>query len=82
MTRDTHSVALSQEELDLIAAALQTQEKILSVQARAGGKTAGLRLSALKALSRRLNAQRPRTDAAPIWTRLSRALPCHKTGAA
>lgn len=73
MLDDTKHVSLSRDDIDMIDAALQTQEKILSVQSRAGGKAAQSRLAALQALSHRLRSYAPRQDAKPIWARLSRA---------
>jgi len=78
MLDDTKQVALSRDDLDMIAAALQTQEKILSVQSRAGGKAAQTRLVALQSLSRRLRSYAPRAEGKPIWSRLSRAISCTK----
>ena len=44
MLDDTYAVDLTKQDLELIEAALQTQEKILSVQSRAGGSAARARL--------------------------------------
>jgi len=57
MLDETHAVDLTADDLELIEAALQTQEKILSVQTRAGGREARARLNALKGLMRRLRRQ-------------------------
>ncbi|MEO0390643.1 MAG: hypothetical protein AAF218_06840 [Pseudomonadota bacterium] len=75
-----HSVDLTAEELELIETALQTQEKILSVQSRAGGTLATSRLDRLRALSRRLGGYSPRTPRPSLWTRLRRHVPCPQNG--
>ena len=52
------SVDLSAAEIEVIEAALHTQEKILSMQSRAGGdNSAALRLSQLKSVLRSLRRQ-------------------------
>lgn len=74
MLDDTHSVDLTTRDLELIESALQTQEKILSVQSRAGGSAARARLNDLKGLMRRLRRQTPATQSAPSpsWTQVAR----------
>ncbi len=76
MLDDTHSVDLTTRDLELIEAALQTQEKILSVQSRAGGTAARTRLNDLKGLMRRLRRQTPTTQSAPAtsWSQTARQL--------
>ena len=65
MRDDTHNVDLTTQDIELIEAALQTQEKILSVQSRAGGESARTRLNALKGLMRRLRRQTPGPQTMP-----------------
>ncbi|WP_299623242.1 hypothetical protein [uncultured Tateyamaria sp.] len=76
MRDETHSVDLTQQDLDLIETALQTQEKILSVQSRAGGSAARTRLNNLKGLMRRLRRQTPMAGApvASSWSQAARQL--------
>ena len=76
MLDDTYSVDLTKQDLELIEAALQTQEKILSVQSRAGGMAARTRLNDLKGLMRRLRRQNPTTpgDTGPSWSETARSL--------
>ena len=60
MKQNTHSLDLTPQELHVIEAALHTQEKILSVQSRAGGDgLARTRLEELKSVLASLNRQRP-----------------------
>jgi hypothetical protein len=59
MLEDVQKVDLTKADLDIIEAALATQEKILAVQSRAGGRTARLKLNDLKSLMRRLRRQVP-----------------------
>jgi len=76
MRDDTHSVDLTIQDLELIEAALQTQEKILSVQSRAGGSAARTRLNDLKGLMRRLRRQTPSSHGGPSasWSQAARQL--------
>ncbi|WP_299150582.1 hypothetical protein [uncultured Tateyamaria sp.] len=76
MLDDTHSVDLTKQDLELIEAALQTQEKILSVQSRAGGDAARTRLNDLKGLMRRLRRQTPAPHAVAgsSWSQVARQL--------
>ncbi|MEO0401462.1 MAG: hypothetical protein AAF214_03720 [Pseudomonadota bacterium] len=76
MLDDTHTVDLTKQDLELIEAALQTQEKILSVQSRAGGSAARTRLNDLKGLMRRLRRQTPAPHAAAnaSWSQVARQL--------
>ena len=76
MLDETHSVDLTTQDLELIEAALRTQEKILSVQSRAGGSAARTRLNDLKGLMRRLRRQTPTANAAPAtsWSQAARQL--------
>lgn len=75
MLDDVQNIELTKTDLDLIEGALATQEKILAVQARAGGRQARGRLNDLKGLMRRLRRQVP--DDAPAepagWARLTRS---------
>lgn len=78
MLEDVQKVDLTRRDIELIETALATQEKILAVQSRAGGRLARERLNDLKGLMRRLRRQVP-DDAEPRaeggWTtRLTRAL--------
>lgn len=58
MTSEKKSVDLTPQELNVIESALRTQEKILSVQSRAGGDdSATARLSELKQVLRTLDRQ-------------------------
>ncbi|MGB7242365.1 MAG: hypothetical protein WBC93_09805 [Sulfitobacter sp.] len=59
MFDDTHSLDLTDKEMDLIQAALHTQKKILSVQSKAGGSLAKARLNDLTQLLGRLKRQTP-----------------------
>ncbi|MFL4472023.1 hypothetical protein ACERZ8_19860 [Tateyamaria armeniaca] len=76
MLDETHSVDLTLQDLELIEAALQTQEKILSVQSRAGGSAARTRLNDLKGLMRRLRRQTPAPQGASAasWSQTARQL--------
>jgi len=75
MLDDTHAVDLTRQDFELIEAALQTQEKILSVQSRAGGGAAQARLNDLKGLMRRLRRQTPTHHSAPCsWSQAARSL--------
>ena len=76
MLDDTHTVDLTKQDLELIEAALQTQEKILSVQRRAGGSAARTRLNDLKGLMRRLRRQTPAPHGATggSWSQVARQL--------
>ena len=75
MLEDVQKIELTRQDLELIESALATQEKILSVQSRAGGRDARGRLNDLKSLIRRLRRQVP--DDAPAqsmgWTRFARS---------
>ena len=64
MIDEVQKVDLTRQDLDIIESALATQEKILSVQARAGGRAARTRLNDLKSLMRRLRRQVPDEKAA------------------
>lgn len=76
MKSNTQSVDLTLQEIKLIEAALQTQEKILSVQSRAGQDTSvSGKLGDLKALLRTLRRQTPKRDTSGRqWTRMARTL--------
>ncbi|MEM6759938.1 MAG: hypothetical protein AAF601_10710 [Pseudomonadota bacterium] len=77
MSDEALTVEMTAADLDMIEAALQTQEKILSVQSRAGGKTARARLNEVKGLLRRMRRQHPQTGTSartPTWTEAARSL--------
>ncbi len=76
MLDDTTTVDLTRHDIEIIEQALQTQEKILSVQSRAGGDTARVRLNDLKGLIRRLDRQMPAANAQGCnsWSQVARAL--------
>ncbi len=76
MADEIHSVDLTAHDLELIETALQTQEKILSVQSRAGGSAARTRLNDVKGLMRRLRRQTPgpQSAASPSWSKAARQL--------
>lgn len=58
MSTEKMSLDLTPQELTVIESALRTQEKILSVQSRAGGdSSASARLSELKQVLRTLSRQ-------------------------
>ena len=76
MPDDTHNVDLTKQDLELIEIALQTQEKILSVQSRAGGGAERARLNDLKGLMRRLRRLTPTHNAGYVtsWGQTARQL--------
>ena len=76
MPDDTQSVDLTKQDLEMIEIALQTQEKILSVQSRAGGSAERVRLNEIKGLMRRLRRQNPTPSAgaAQSWSQAARQL--------
>lgn len=76
MADTIHNVDLSKQDLEMIEAALQTHEKILSVQSRAGEGTARARLNDLKGLMRRLRRQTPAPNAScsQSWGQAARHL--------
>ncbi|MDW4499583.1 hypothetical protein R5H30_16435 [Sulfitobacter sp. D35] len=78
MPNDNHTLELNQKDLDLIEAALHTQQKILSVQSEAGGMGAQERLSALKHLMKRLSRQK---SAARSDTAIVNAMPAGQAAA-
>lgn len=59
MLDDVQKVDLTRQDLEIIEAALATQEKILAVQSRAGGRSARTRLNDVKGLMRRMRRQMP-----------------------
>jgi|Cruoilmetagenom7_1024161.scaffolds.fasta_scaffold00164_36 ribosomal protein L29 len=65
MTDKTKKLEVSQDELDLIANALETQTKILSMQASAGGQGALARLNAVKRVLATVTTQREQTRRRP-----------------
>lgn len=58
MTRKIEKLEMSAQELDLIAGALETQSKILGMQASAGGHGALARLNEIKRVMATVSAQR------------------------
>ncbi len=76
MLDDVQRVDLTKADLELIEAALHTQEKILTVQSRAGGNSARTRLNDLKGLMRRLRRQVPDDTVTPErrWGDVARSL--------
>ena len=76
-----HSLTLSASEFEMIESALERQEKILSVQVRAGGESAEVRLTALRSVLRRLRRQRPQAEAPQGWGSIARGLFCNKNAA-
>ncbi len=81
MTQETTSVALTPQELQVIQAALHTQEKILTVQNRAGiDRAVARRLDDLKSVLRNVKRQTPsRTTAQSqptTWSQMARTLFC------
>jgi hypothetical protein len=74
MMTEKHSVDLTPQELDVIQSALQTQEKILSVQSRASGDgTVANRLGELKGVLNSLRRQTPKTRP-QSWFSMARTL--------
>lgn len=70
MLEDVQKVEFTRRDIELIESALATQEKILAVQSRAGGRAARTRLNDLKSLMRRLRRQFPdqsEETARPAW---------------
>ena len=59
MLENNHNLDLSARDLQLIQDALFTQEKILSVQSRAGGNAAKTRLNEVQHLMRRVRSNVP-----------------------
>ncbi len=57
MTEETKKLEVSQNELELIASALETQSKILHVQASAGGHGAVARLNEVKRVLANISSQ-------------------------
>lgn len=74
MTTSTHSVDLTTAELRLIEAALETQEKILSVQSRSGqDMAAAQRLQDLQAVKKTVQKQAPRAlEQQQSWSDVAR----------
>ena len=75
MLEDVQKIELTRQDLEMIESALATQEKILAVQSRAGGRDARARLNDLKSLMRRLRRQVPDDAPAPSqgWSRFARS---------
>ncbi len=76
MIDNVQTVDLTRDDLELIEAALHTQEKILTVQSRAGGSSARTRLNDLKGLMRRLRRQVPQAEVTneKSWTQMARSI--------
>lgn len=58
MTEETQKLEISRDELDLIASALETQTKILRMQASAGGHGAVARLNEVKRVLANITSQK------------------------
>jgi hypothetical protein len=66
MLEPTTCVDFTEQDLEMIESALQTQEKILSVQSRASGSNAAkLRLIELRAVLRRVRSKNGKTPQTP-----------------
>ncbi len=78
MMTESKSLDLTHKDLDLIEAALHTQQKILSVQSAAGGAGAKESLTDIKHLIKRLRNQTEITGTAPqqSWGDVARSLFC------
>jgi hypothetical protein len=78
MFSDTNNLNLTRKDLELIEAALHTQQKILSVQSQAGALRAKQNLTDIKHLIQRLNRQtETKPNAAPSsWSQMARSLFC------
>lgn len=78
MFSDTKNMDLTRKDLELIEAALHTQQKILSLQCEAGGAGARENLTDVKHLIKRLGRQVPQRPQAPApsWTQMARSLFC------
>lgn len=76
MPDDLTRLDLTAKELDLIEAALHTQQKILSVQSKAGGSRAHRNLSDLRYLIQRIGRVRPapKPSASFSWIRAARCM--------
>lgn len=59
MLDNLNRLDLTEKDIELIEAALQTQKKILSVQSEAGGTRARQKLTELKQLIKRVGRARP-----------------------
>lgn len=74
MMNNSYSVDLSPKEIEVIEAALHTQEKILAVQSRADvDGSARARLAQLKGVMRTLRRQTP-ANQPQSWTAMARGL--------
>ena len=72
MSHHNPEIEFSDHDLEVIRNALFTQEKILTVQSRAGGNAAKMRLNELQGLLSRLRGQNetkstPDSAAEPSW---------------
>ena len=75
MISNKQCVDLTPQEIAVIQSALQTQEKILSVQSRANGdETVRARLGELKRVLKSLRRHSPDTTRQPSWSERARAL--------
>lgn len=59
MSDNTNKLTVSQEDFEVIEAALHTQSKILNVQARAGGPAAKQQLNEVKRVLNLITQQKP-----------------------
>jgi hypothetical protein len=82
MLDQTKSLKFSEHDLEVIQEALFTQEKILSVQSRAGGNGTKTRLNKLQGLLQRIRLQRDHTTDQKsghrigLWGQFTRMLSC------
>lgn len=73
MICNTHSVDLTPQDIEVIEAALHTQEKILAVQSKASTDgAAAAKLGALKSVLRTLRRQTPAQKKTESWGGLGR----------
>lgn len=75
MTDTIKKLEVSAEELNLFISALETQSKILQMQASAGGKGANERLNDVKSLLANISSQvdvarEPRAPQSGVWNML------------
>ena len=78
MSDSAQNLEFSDHDLEVIEEALFTQEKILSVQSRAGGNMAKTRLNELQGLLRRMRRQRggEAGQHLGLWGQFARMLSC------
>ena len=82
MLDQNQDIEFSVHDLEVIEEALFTQEKILSVQSRAGGNGAKTRLSELQGLLQRMRRQRgdkagqKTVQRLSLWGQVTRMISC------